>query len=171
MVSEERFEFTSTAKKRLVIFLITGLVLAVFGYFTLGSGGHHGGDHGDHSEQVADGHGDNHGGEKESHGDEGHSEEPYGAEDHGSGHGEEHSHEGHGEHHGSSPSIKRLLSNLWINNVFFAGLAIIGVFFFAIQYAAQAGWSAGIKTNSIRFWKLVTNCICIDASGIHDRWS
>src|SRR5690606_42084307 len=26
-------------------------------------------------------------------------------------------------------------------NVYFAGIAIIGVFFFAIQYAAQAGWS------------------------------
>ena len=37
---------------------------------------------------------------------------------------------------------QRLFANLWINNVYFAGIAIIGVFFFAIQYAAQAGWSA-----------------------------
>ena len=30
-----------------------------------------------------------------------------------------------------------------MNNVFFAGLGIIGLFFVAIHYAAQAGWSAG----------------------------
>ncbi|UJP66849.1 quinol:cytochrome C oxidoreductase [Mongoliitalea daihaiensis] len=39
---------------------------------------------------------------------------------------------------------QRLFANIWINNVYFAGIAVIGVFFFAIQYAAQAGWSAGI---------------------------
>ncbi|WP_268035947.1 quinol:cytochrome C oxidoreductase [Algoriphagus sp. PAP.12] len=39
---------------------------------------------------------------------------------------------------------ERLYANLWINNVYFTGIAIIGVFFFAIQYAAQAGWSAPI---------------------------
>src|SRR5688572_3609298 len=36
---------------------------------------------------------------------------------------------------------ERLYANLWINNVFFTGIAIVGVFFFAIQFAAQAGWS------------------------------
>lgn len=41
--------------------------------------------------------------------------------------------------------IQRLWSNLWINNVFFTGLSIIGVFFVAIQYVSQAGWSAGLK--------------------------
>lgn len=39
---------------------------------------------------------------------------------------------------------ERLYANLWINNVFFSGIAIVGVFFFAIQFAAQAGWSAPI---------------------------
>ncbi len=39
---------------------------------------------------------------------------------------------------------ERLYANLWINNVYFTGISIIGVFFFAIQYAAQAGWSAPI---------------------------
>ncbi|MFN3800774.1 quinol:cytochrome C oxidoreductase [Belliella pelovolcani] len=38
----------------------------------------------------------------------------------------------------------RVFANLWINNVYFTGIAVIGVFFFAIQYAAQAGWSTGI---------------------------
>ncbi|MEM7297596.1 MAG: quinol:cytochrome C oxidoreductase [Bacteroidota bacterium] len=132
MVSEERYEFTSTAKKRLLITLAIGVVLSVIGFFTVGSGGDHGGGHGgDHSEEVAV---------------DGHDQEPYG--DGNESHGEEsHAEDGHGEggHHEASPVKKRFLSNLWINNVFFGGLAIIGVFFFAIQYASQAGWSAGLK--------------------------
>lgn len=46
---------------------------------------------------------------------------------------------------------QRVFVNLWINNVFFAGIALIGVLFFAIQYAAQAGWSAGIKRIPLSF--------------------
>ncbi len=45
------------------------------------------------------------------------------------------------EHHGSADWVKRLFANLWINNLFFTGLSIIGVFFFAVQYVANAGWS------------------------------
>ena len=44
------------------------------------------------------------------------------------------------------PSLKtRIFTSLWQNNVFFTGLGLIGLFFIAIQYAAQAGWSAPIK--------------------------
>jgi hypothetical protein len=39
---------------------------------------------------------------------------------------------------------ERLFASLWMNNVFFTGLGIIGLFFVAIQYAASAGWSAGL---------------------------
>ena len=55
--------------------------------------------------------------------------------------------EGHAaeEHHETAPWLKRLYSSLWMNNVYFAGLGIIGLFFVAIQYAAQAGWSVGVK--------------------------
>jgi len=55
--------------------------------------------------------------------------------------------EGGGEHAGSHAYhwTTRIKVNLWINNIFFLGLSIIGVFFFSIQYAAHAGWSAGIK--------------------------
>ena len=48
---------------------------------------------------------------------------------------------GHAEFHW----YQRLFANLWINNVYFTGLSIIGVFFVAFNYAAQAGWSAGLK--------------------------
>jgi hypothetical protein len=40
---------------------------------------------------------------------------------------------------------QRLYANLWINNVYFTGISIIGVFFVAINYVAHAGWSAVIK--------------------------
>jgi len=52
-------------------------------------------------------------------------------------HGEESATEGHHFHW-----MNRVAANLWATNVYFTGLAIIGVFFVAIQYAAQAGWSA-----------------------------
>ena len=51
---------------------------------------------------------------------------------------------GHGHEEAGAHAFhwsKRFFANLWVNNVYFAGIAIIGVFFFAIQYAGQAGWS------------------------------
>ncbi len=66
----------------------------------------------------------------------------------GGGHGEAgHAAEGHHAFHWT----KRLFANLWINNIFFVGLSLVGVLFFAIQYAAQAGWSAGIKRIPLSF--------------------
>jgi hypothetical protein len=49
------------------------------------------------------------------------------------------------EHHGSPVWLKRIYTSLWQNNIFFTGIGIIGLFFIAIQYASQAGWSAGIN--------------------------
>jgi hypothetical protein len=63
------------------------------------------------------------------------------------GHHEEGAHEG-----GHAFSwINRLGVDIWINNIYFTGIAIVGVFFFALQYAAQAGWSAGIKRIPLAF--------------------
>jgi hypothetical protein len=53
----------------------------------------------------------------------------------------EHAGGGHHEVHWTT----RLIKDLWLNNVFFAGIALIGVFFVAFNYIAWAGWSAGIK--------------------------
>ncbi len=69
--------------------------------------------------------------------------------DHGHGH-EEVAAATEGGHHAFHWS-KRLFVNLWINNVYFVGLSIIGVFFFALQYASQAGWSAGLKRIPLSF--------------------
>jgi hypothetical protein len=62
-------------------------------------------------------------------------------------HGGEHGAEAHGaaEHHGASPMVKRILKDIWQNNIFFGGISLIGVFFIAFNYVAHAGWGAAIK--------------------------
>ena len=95
-MSEERYEFTGSARKSILITGIVGVVLLILGIIMINTGGH-----GDHGESAG----------------------------------------GHGAFHWT----QRLFANLWINNVYFTGLAIIGLFFVAIQYAAQAGWSVGVK--------------------------
>jgi len=56
-------------------------------------------------------------------------------------HGAEH---GGGGHHATT-WVNRLFANLWLNNVYFTGIAVIGLFFTAVQYVAYAGWSVLIK--------------------------
>jgi hypothetical protein len=51
----------------------------------------------------------------------------------------------HAEHHGSPVIVKRILKDLWQNNIFFGGIALVGVFFIAFNYVAHAGWGAAIK--------------------------
>lgn len=58
---------------------------------------------------------------------------------------------GHDDGHHAFHWTQRLLAGIWINNVYFIGIAVIGVFFFALQYAAQAGWSAGFKRIPLSF--------------------
>lgn len=62
------------------------------------------------------------------------------------------SHHGGGEHEAAAAGghhaitwVNRLFANLWLNNVFFTGIAIIGLFFTAVQYVAYAGWSVMVK--------------------------
>ena len=107
-MTEERYEFTSTAKKRLIITLIVGLAVLALGIVMMSSGGGH------------------------------------------DAHGAETAEAAEGGHHAFN-WMQRIWANLWINNVFFGGLALIGVFFVAIQYAAQAGWSAGIVRIPLAF--------------------
>jgi len=47
------------------------------------------------------------------------------------------------EHHETATWLKKLYTNLWINNMYFIGLGLIGVFFFALQYASSSHWSTG----------------------------
>ncbi|WP_439879943.1 quinol:cytochrome C oxidoreductase [Pontibacter sp. MBLB2868] len=63
--------------------------------------------------------------------------------------GAEHHAEGHGEAAAAGHEVvswsKRLFVNLWLNNVYFTGIALVGTFFVAVQYVAYAGWSVLIK--------------------------
>lgn len=62
--------------------------------------------------------------------------------------GGEHQAEGHeaaAAGHEAATWAQRLFVNLWMNNVYFTGIALIGTFFVAIQYVAYAGWSILIK--------------------------
>jgi len=122
-IHEEQYIFKPETKKKITYLLIAGVVLFALGLFlAMNSGGHdeHGGGHAavEMNKMVAS------------------IDQETPAEAHA---------EGGAEHHGSPTWLKRLYTTLWMNNVFFTGLGIIGLFFVAIQFAAQAGWSAGIK--------------------------
>lgn len=134
MTSENRYAFSHKAKKTLVISLIVGVVLTTIGYFMVSMGQHEEG-HGDpHSTKIVA---------------DSHNEESYQ-----NGHAtasDDNNHEVSTKKHGDFHPMTRVFANLWINNVFFGGLAIIGVFFFAVQYASQASWSVGIKRIPLAF--------------------
>ncbi len=118
MVADEQYVFNAGAKKNLTILFVVGLVLFVIGVFMAMNSGH-GHEEGHASIEVS----------KSLVA----SAEPAAVA------------EGGGEHHGSPTWLKRIYTSLWHNNIFFTGLGMIGLFFVAIQYAAQAGWSAPIK--------------------------
>lgn len=138
IAQDEKFVFTSGLKKTLGILLIIGVVLLGLGLAFGGSEGHH----------EAEGHGEVSHVETTTIDEAGEHEMQIGEGDHEmiAGHEGEHAAEAAAEGgHGEAPSVwTRLLANLWINNVYFTGIALIGVFFFAIQYVAQAGWSASL---------------------------
>jgi drug/metabolite transporter (DMT)-like permease len=119
MVADEQYIFKADSKKNLTILFVAGLVLFVIGVFmAMNAGEGHEGGHASlevSKNLVA-------------------STESVAV-----------AVEAAGEHHGSPIWLKRIYTSLWHNNIFFAGLGIIGLFFVAIQYAAQAGWSAPIK--------------------------
>lgn len=123
-VTEERYEFKSATKTKLYILLAAGVLLFILGIFTAMSGGGH----------------DEHGGAH--HGAAAAAQHMVASSDHGAA-----AHDGHeaAGHHESAPWLKKLYTTLWMNNVYFLGVGLIGLFFVAIQYAAQAGWSVGVK--------------------------
>lgn len=123
MIADEKYEFGSEAKKKITMLGILGLALFILGTFlAMNDKGGHGEEHASakiSSSLVASA-------DQETAAEAGHEAA---AE----------------EHHGSPVWLKRVYTSLWQNNVFFTGLGIIGLFFVAIQYAAQAGWSAPVK--------------------------
>lgn len=138
-VSDEQYVFTPGAKKKTYYLLALGVFLFVLGIVLSMTGG----DHEVHQESI-------HGGQHSTEADydaPGVSVKDYGDANDGATPEEKgESHEVSAEaHHVEGPAwVKRLYTTLWMNNIYFVGLGIIGLFFVAIQYAAQAGWSAGI---------------------------
>lgn len=130
-VADEQYVFAPEAKKKTYILLAAGVVLFVLGIMlSMTSGSHetHAGDtHGGAHSAAADA------------GAPGVLTEGYGDASDGAA-----AEAGEGHHETGATWIKRLYTTLWMNNIYFVGLGIIGLFFVAIQYAAQAGWSAGI---------------------------
>jgi hypothetical protein len=126
--TDERFEFTSGARNKIILVGVIGVALFALGVFlaSMGGGEHEGG-HGaitTSSDNLLA------------------SVAPVQEEAK-----QEEAKEGEavGGHEEGNPLVKRIITSLWHNNVFFTGIGIIGLFFIAIQYAAQAGWSAPIK--------------------------
>ncbi|GAB3335073.1 hypothetical protein GCM10027429_17070 [Marivirga atlantica] len=141
-MAEEKFEFTSKAKRTLSIVAIVGVVLLGLGTYFASNSGHHEG--GEHAEEMHDGAimaQDAEGAHVTEDADQDHFEGPAHAEE---AHAEDGHGEGHGEHAGNPSWLKRIYASLWINNMYFVGLALLGVFFVAIQYVSQAGWSAAL---------------------------
>lgn len=121
---EERFEFTSGAKRNLLIGGGVGLALIALGAYlaATGGGGHEAAAHGAEHAAAAVGHG------AAEHGASGHEAVSAAA----------------GSHHEKS-WVARIWANLWVNGVYFTGMSVIGMFFISYNYLAQAGWSAVFK--------------------------
>lgn len=133
VLEDERFIFTSKAKTQLTILGVVGVVLLVLGAL-LGMGEHHeaagGGGEEHHAAATVD---------HKAVASADVTAEPQQE------HAEHEAAAGEGGEHEEAPGMKqRIFASLWANSVFFCGLGIIGLFFVAVQYAAQAGWSAPI---------------------------
>jgi hypothetical protein len=138
-MAEEQFQFTAKAKKTLFIVAIIGVVLFALGVFFAANESANFEEAGHQTEEtmsdLAITVDDLEGAYNTEDVDQDHFEGPEHAEG-------EHAEAGHGEEHASW--LKRIYSNLWINNMYFLGIALLGVFFIAIQYVTQAGWSASL---------------------------
>ncbi|ABG59471.1 hypothetical protein [Cytophaga hutchinsonii] len=134
---DEKFVFSAEIKKKLFILIGVGVILVIIGVFlAMYQENHAHGGHGEHASVttslVADAH----------------ATDAHAAEaPHGDAHAHaEAGHEAHGDHGAHKPTwALRLIKDLWQNNIFFAGIAVMGVFFVAFNYVAWAGWSAGIQ--------------------------
>lgn len=132
-IQEERYIFKPELKKKIFIFLFAGILVFGLGLvLAITSGGHEeGAEHGKKEEHASVAETSKMTASLQ------HEQEEATAAD---------EHKGaQGEHHESPTWLKKLYTTLWMNNMFFTGLGIIGLFFVAIHYAAQAGWSSGIK--------------------------
>lgn len=149
-VSNEKFVFTGRSKAIVGLVFLVGLILTFIGVNQIKHEDSHGEEA--HTEEHAsvnetlpihtasfqEGH--------QAHGDEAHAEEhaeeSHAEEAHGEA-GDEHVAE-HGSHHGPT-WLTRLWANLLLNSYYFMLFAVAALFFLAVNYAANAGWSTLLK--------------------------
>jgi hypothetical protein len=124
VVADEQYVFRPETRNKLFYLLGFGILLFVIGlFFAIKDDGHHEGHAAVQSQELVANANANAVDQEEAHATEAHAE---------------------GGHDAQPLWITRLFTTLWMNNIYFVGLGIIGLFFIAIQYAAQAGWSAGV---------------------------
>lgn len=144
---DEKYSFTAKAKRNIIILISVGLILSVIGALMVKSGigvEHHGHATEAKSEKNNSAEGNVEQKVAESEESQKQSEEKIEMANASKAEGKE-QHADHGHGHGPAVWVKRIIKNLWHNNVFFLGIAIIGVFFVAFNYVAQAGWGTLIK--------------------------
>jgi len=127
-LADEQYEFKAKTKTSLIIMGVVGVVFLLLGTL-FGGGGHHeaapAGKHGDATEHHASVE----------------ANKSLTAASSTVAQPEQEHHEAAAGHHGSPTWLKRIYVSLWHNSIFFVGLGIIGLFWVAIQFASQAGWS------------------------------
>ncbi len=120
LVEDERYLFKTETRNKFLILLGVGVVIMVLGML-LGGGSNHETE-GGHSMVAAS--------NLVASTDASVSQHHEAVQEHGGGH--------------QKGMLARVLASLWLNNIFYLGLGVIGLFFVAIQYACAAGWSAGL---------------------------
>ena len=139
-IAQEQFSVPAKGKKFAMILMIAGLVLAAVGFFTLNSGdSHHEAESNEH-----------HATEQHSEAAKTHATEA----DHGASHASTESH--HVEDHNEpnevfGPRVKfnkkpqskltTLLTSVLVNGYFYLLIALAALFFYCVQYIANAGWA------------------------------
>ena len=159
-VENEKFEFTSRSRMLVGAIFVIGLILSIIGTMQI-KGDDHSNDHATNVEAIQH---DDHGGATDGYRAEGHTsaeehteggheeevvEDENDQDDLAAGHSEHVNHgEGHGEgHHVAPPApwTERVWANILMNAYYFMLFAIAALFFIAVNYAANAGWSTLVK--------------------------
>ncbi len=143
-LADERYVMTSRTKMWLLALIVVGAIFTTIGIISASSGDSH---HETHTTATDghDAHGDSHAEKADAH----HSKPEAAAHNAIEGktdadaHEVEHT-ESHGGHHGKSWTA-RLWSNLLINGWFFMLISVMGTFFIAVSYLANAGWHTTVK--------------------------
>ncbi len=141
------FEFTGRLKTLSIVLILIGAVSVGLSFFA-GSSSHSDDGHAEHTEHAA--HGEEHGhGEDNHHGGHVPDADEYSYHKTASRAIPENNHkyqgEGHhDEEHAHHQMENKPWANLLVNNFFFLAISLGALFFLAVQYAAQAGWTVVI---------------------------